>query len=271
VAREISVVVPARCRATDLAGLLGCLEAQTLDRDRFEILIVDDASDPPLRGALRLDQPSGSYAARNAGIAAARAPLLAFTDADCLPEPRWLEAGLIALGTAPRAAGRIEMIGGETYFERLDRARFLRQDRYVDEGFGATANLFVRREVFDAIGTFDARLRSGGDAELGRRASAARFPIVFAPDAVVRHPCRRSARELLGKAHRVGVGFGQTARLHGIDARSPSRAGDRLRLFSSKEPLIAAGLLALHGATLLGALLGYMRAEDDIGRHPGAG
>jgi hypothetical protein len=177
---------------------------------------------------------------------------------------------LTAVGASPRVAGKIEMIGGDSYVERLDRARFLRQQRYVSEGFGASANLFVRREVFDAIGLFDARLLSGGDAELGRRATAAGFPIQFAEDVVVRHPCRSRAKALLAKAHRVGLGFGQTARLYGFDARSPSRAGDRLRLFAENDPWLAPGLIALHGATLLGAVRGYMRAKDDLDRHPGA-
>jgi glycosyltransferase involved in cell wall biosynthesis len=252
--------------------VLRALESQTLPREDFEVIVVDDASDPPLAHAhARLDRPLGAYAARNAGLLAAGADAIAFTDADCIPDPGWLAAGLAALRTAPRAAGRIEMIGGAGFVERLDRARFLRQERYVAEGFGATANLFVRREVFDAVGPFDPRLRSGGDAELGRRATAAGFPILFAEDAVVRHPCRRTALELLSKAHRVGLGFGQTARLYGLDGRSSARARDRVRLLRGEDPLIAAGLVALHGATLLGALFGYMRAKDDLDRHPRAG
>ncbi len=259
----VSVVVAARCDAASLDRLLRDLERQTLPREDFEIAIVDDASAPPLAGAhLRLDRPSGAYAARNAGIRATTGVALAFTDADCRPDPDWLRAGLAALTTVPRVAGRIELTAGDppSYCERLDRARFLRQDRYVAEGFGATANLFVRREVFDAVGLFDARLTSGGDAEHGRRAAAAGFPIALAPAAVVRHPSRTDARALLSKAHRVGVGFGQTARLYGFDPRAPGRAEDRLRLFTGADPLLAAGLLALHGATLLGAIRGYFGA-----------
>ncbi len=268
---EASVIVPARASATEVAELLEHLERQTIDRDRFEILIVDDHSEPPLAtAALRLTDARGSYAARNAGIRAARGKVLAFTDVDCRPEPSWLQAGLTAVAAHPRAAGRIELTAGEppTWIERLDRARFLRQRQYVAEGFGATANLFVRREVFDAIGLFDERLLSGGDAELGRRAAA--FPIVFAADAVVRHPCRSDARALLSKAHRVGIGFGQTIRFHGFDTRAPKRASDRLTLLSQADPLLAAGLLALHGATLLGVARGYIRAKDALRRGPGA-
>lgn len=270
----MSVVVPARATGVALRRLLLALEAQTLPREDFEIVVVDDASDPPLDAPapvrmIRLDRPSGSYAARNAGVSEAKGQAVAFTDVDCVPDRRWLQAGLQSLARAPRIAGVVELIGAQppSLVERLDRARFLRQDRYVAEGFGATANLFVRREVFTAVGLFDPRLSSGGDAEHGRRASTAGFPIELDRAAIVRHPCRRELLALLMKAHRVGFGFGQTARLHGVDvSRASERAQDRLRRGASapagERALLTAGMLALHGATALGALRGYLAGDE---------
>lgn len=49
-------------------------------------------------------------AARNRAARAARASNLAFTDADCLPEPDWLENGLIELESADLVAGEIRSI-----------------------------------------------------------------------------------------------------------------------------------------------------------------
>ena len=79
------------------AELLAALAAQSF-RD-FEILLVDNAPEEPrpplaLPGAARIlpcAEP-GSYAARNLGTAAARGRILAFTDADCRPDPGWLAA-----------------------------------------------------------------------------------------------------------------------------------------------------------------------------------
>lgn len=270
----MSVVVPARATDAKLRRLLLALAGQTLAREEIEILVVDDASDPPLQvppgvRLIRMPRPSGSYAARNAGISEASSSAIAFTDVDCVPDRVWLQAGLRALKHAPRIAGAIELIGAQppSLVERLDQARFLRQDRYVCEGFGATANLFVRREVFDRVGHFDPRLTSGGDAEHGRRAERAGYRIELAKDAIVRHPCRRELRALLMKAHRVGVGFGQTARLHGVDlSRASARAQDRLQLGrnapAGERALVAAGMLALHGATMLGALRGYLAGGE---------
>jgi glycosyltransferase involved in cell wall biosynthesis len=265
---DASVIIPAR-NAADIQRLSDALDAQTIARARFEVVVVDDASTPaidycgsgPAR-VVRLDRHAGSYAARNAGIRAAVGRALAFTDADCVPDPEWLEAGLRALETSPRAAGRILVTTGSepNLWERLDRARFLRQERYVEEGFGATANLFMRREVIDAVGPFDERLPSGGDAEHGQRARA--FPIVLAADAMVRHAARSTARALLGKAHRVGLGLGCQVRLHGLGGLF-DRASDRLRVGSRTGDSLAVslGLLAVHGATALGVVRGLLDDE----------
>jgi glycosyltransferase involved in cell wall biosynthesis len=287
-----SVIVPFRNAGEGLRVLLDCLRAQTYPRDRFEVLFVDDASTddcadelerelatgPGLRPWARLlRHPArrGSYAARNSGIEISRAPAFAFTDADCRPDAEWLERGLATLDDAPRAAGWIELerTDESSVAEMIDASRFLRQAHYVREGFGATANLFVRREVFDAAGLFDSRIFSGGDHEFGQRAERAGFAIVLAKDAVVRHSCRTSFRALFRKAERVGYGFGQVARLRGTSlSEFAARAGDRLTLGSGRELrarqqsaprgprrlLLAAGHLAMGACTAAGVLRGYL-------------
>ena len=96
---EISVVAPVYRHWALVPGLLAALGAQSLDADRFEILLVDNdpaagTAPPPLPGNARVlpGTAPGSYAARNAGAASARGALIAFTDADCNPDPDWLEA-----------------------------------------------------------------------------------------------------------------------------------------------------------------------------------
>jgi hypothetical protein len=160
----------------------------------------------------------------------------------------------------PRAAGRIVVpcSAPTAVLEQLDAARFFRQQRYVLESFAATANLFVRRAVFDAVGHFDERLLSGGDQEFGARAHAAGVPIDYAPAAVVHHAARRSLSELLAKAHRVGVGFGQGLRYHSFaHLGAGPRIADRLRLISHaarRDDLLGPVRLALvAGQTLLAA------------------
>ncbi len=82
---------------------------------------------------------------------------------------------------------------------------FQQRQRIEESHWGVTANLFVRRNVIDAVGPFSNELISGGDAEWCRRAHAAGHRIVFAERARVDHPERGSLVELLSKARRVPV------------------------------------------------------------------
>ena len=253
----ISVIVPVHNAKGDIPELVEALVGQTLVPSAYEIILVDDGStdgslsrlvdSPPsspseaIRPRLRVvrcPRRCGSYAARNRGLEAAVGANIAFTDADGRPEPGWLEAGLDALKTVPRVAGKVELVcsAAPSVFELVDAARFLRQRRYVREGFGATANLFVRREVFERIGPFDERLLSGGDHEFGQRATAAGIPIAYAAGSVVRHPCRRSFREIARKAFRVGFGFGQALGIGGKSTLRASlgRALDRIKLSTGR-------------------------------------
>jgi glycosyltransferase involved in cell wall biosynthesis len=290
----ISVIIPFRNARPQLPGLLNALKCQTA-RDTFEVIWIDDASgdggDRWLKDQLpagwRLvahPEPRGSYAARNSGLRVAAASNLAFTDVDCRPREDWLDRGLAALGTAPRVAGRIdlELSSAPSTAELVDAGRFLRQHRYVHEGFGATANLFVQKRVFDVVGVFDERLKSGGDYEFGLRCTQAGIGIRYGEDVVVSHPARSSLRELLSKGERVGFGTGQLIRRGGIPFRRfASRVSDRFALArrrgvsersvpieDRKRSLLVSGLhLLVLVSTVVGGVRGFLlpgaRASHD--------
>jgi glycosyltransferase involved in cell wall biosynthesis len=217
---DVSVVVPVRNGATSIGRLLDALAQQ--EPVRFEVIVVDNGSTDgtgdvarrhPLEVRVVEESRPGSYAARNAGLAVARAPVLAFTDADCTPEPSWLRAGLAVLdeGGADLAGGAVQAVPSTnaTVWERYDRAVYLRQRDLVEHHeWAVTANLFVRRAVTDVIGGFDASLPSSGDREFCLRAGRAGFRIVYAPDAVVGHQPRTSMRETWTLNRRVGAGMG---------------------------------------------------------------
>jgi len=90
----VSVIVPAYNAARTLGACLEALGQQTMPREQYEIILVDDGStDDTAQIAgryagvkvLKLARNRGAAAARNAGIAAAQGELLLFTDADCIP------------------------------------------------------------------------------------------------------------------------------------------------------------------------------------------
>jgi glycosyltransferase involved in cell wall biosynthesis len=201
---EVSVVVPSHERPLRLRWLLNALEEQTLDRSRWELVVVHDSlgdateallESHPLKldGVLRhrrLDAGTGTPARqRNVGWQMARAPLIAFTDDDCRPEPGWLAA---LLETAAKHPGAIVQgaVRPDPYETDLMRATHFRTLEVDPPGpFAQTANILYPRPLLETTGGFDELLptAAGEDTELAMRARAAGAGYVGQADAVVNH------------------------------------------------------------------------------------
>lgn len=213
---DIDVIVPVLDGGTRFDTCLAALASQ--EGVRLRVIVVDNGSRDgsgaraAAAGALVVHESRrSSYAARNRGLAESSAPVIAFTDADCVPERGWAAAGLEALTRHgfDLAAGAVNQEPGRTLAGRHDALTYLDQEEFVRRGYAATANLFVRREVLGTIGPFLADLRSGGDLELTQRAVAAGFRLGYEPSATVSHPPRQRMSALLGKAWRISVGHGE--------------------------------------------------------------
>jgi glycosyltransferase involved in cell wall biosynthesis len=196
-----SVVVPTYRRPDLLDRCLAALVAQDFDATEFEILIADDpASESTARQVeawrartsvklryLPVVGAHGPAAARNVGWQRATAPIIAFTDDDCIPDPRWLARGVAAFRDETAAVtGRVVVPRPEmpTDYERdaagLERGEFV------------TANCFVRRDVLEAVGGFDERFACAWreDSDLHFVILRREGRIDRAEDAVVVHPVR---------------------------------------------------------------------------------
>ena len=198
-APDVSVLVATHDRPELLGEMLDALARQTLPRDRFEVIVVDDASGPSTKTVLdaaadnlmlrviRNDANTGAPAARNLGWRAANSPLIAFTDDDCAPSPRWLEAGLRAWdGRARRVVqGRTQPAGGRSILELHPMLQSIEVAGLSPES--ETCNIFYPRALLDELGGFDESVRVGEDLELGWAARRAGAEPVFAPDALVEH------------------------------------------------------------------------------------
>lgn len=217
---RFSVIVPVYEHWDRIPDLLNALKCQRWNGG-FEVLLVDNGSSqsskyPKLPGFARIlwsGQP-GSYAARNAGIAAARGEWLVFTDADCIPDVGWLagfDRAVASGGTkAGIYAGRVQVCSTDSVcvnsYQIYDMVKGIPQRHYVHRGYGATANLCVAREIVERIGVFDPKRFSGGDAELCRRARLYGYPLSYVADASVAHPARDSWQALVTKTRRVKGG-----------------------------------------------------------------
>src|SRR4051812_31448692 len=106
---RISVVIPTRDRGAEAAAAARAVLSDPCD---LELVVVDQSQDDASVAALReIDDPRlrvvrstlrGASNARNAGVAATTAPLLAFTDDDCRPEPGWASTMLRLFEEEPK-------------------------------------------------------------------------------------------------------------------------------------------------------------------------
>jgi glycosyltransferase involved in cell wall biosynthesis len=227
----VSVIVPVWNDAGRLGECLRALEGQTYPGDLLEVVVVDNGSEEPVgpsvmhfgRASLVREERPGSYAARNCGLAHARGEVVAFTDADCLPAPDWVEKGVARLklgGARTIVAGRIETFTHAKQrpnaVEQYEVLFALAQGEFVRRyGFGATANLFAWRETFGRVGPFDAELKSGGDLEWCRRAAGAGYKVEYDEEILVRHPARATLSQLYRKIVRVAGGLHDLRRIKG--------------------------------------------------------
>lgn len=216
---DVTVIVPAHNAAATIGATLDALAAQDFG-GAYEVIVVDDGSSDDT-GAIarradvdvlvRHDVALGPAVARNAGRAAARGRLLAYTDADCVPAPDWLTRGTAALRGADLVQGSVAPAEDPGPFDRT---------LWVSEAsprLYETANLFVTPEVFDRVGGFRAFTQPGpglrpatGTEHFGEdivfaleaRRSGATF--AFAPDAAVRHAVfRRGPRAFVAERRRL--------------------------------------------------------------------
>jgi GT2 family glycosyltransferase len=122
------------------------------------------------------------------GWRAARAPIIAFTDDDCIPSPGWLRAGLAAMSDASvaGASGRLIMpLPPHPTDYELNAAR-------LTEGQFITANCFYRHSAVELAGGFDERFTAAWreDSDLQFALLERGMVLVSAPDAIITHPIR---------------------------------------------------------------------------------
>jgi GT2 family glycosyltransferase len=233
VAPDISVVIPVHNGAGTLPALLDSLAQQSLARERFEVIVVDNASTDATaaiaeRAAARVvAEPHPNRAlARNRGVEVARAHRIAFTDADCVATPDWLAALERHVWGTPLVAGEVLVTttSNPNAIERFERLWRFGQEAWVQQGWAATANLAIEREVFEKLGGFDTTWSHiGEDVDLCWRARGAGFGLEFCPDAIVEHDADRELGEFLKRAFRHGYSTTQAHYRLGVGHR-PWRA-----------------------------------------------
>jgi glycosyltransferase involved in cell wall biosynthesis len=206
---DVAVVVCTRNRPALLRRALASLAEQTLARDRYQIVVADNgdgsgaavAKDAEADLILRVAEP-GVSRTRNAGWRAATAPRLAFLDDDAEADPAWLELGLQildrsgAISTGGPILPLYDAPPPAWFRDEYELRTWGDEERLLVPGESFSgSNLFLIRDVLDAIGGFDDRLGMRADEiavgeeplffeHLWRRSDPR---VVYSPRLIVRH------------------------------------------------------------------------------------
>ena len=274
-ALDISVIIPAYNAAGTLPAVLNALQAQDLDRRQFEVLVVDDGSTDATPDRLKAfaagtklnfswwrrdrSRSFGPAAARNEALARAAGRVIAFTDADCVPDPDWLR-------TIRRSVidEKWAIVGGEV---RTDDFQIFPWKVAPAGHVGVTANLACDAAKLGRL-RFSEDFRGAGceDADLIMAAKKMGFPLHYEPRMKVLHPVNTvTVRAALRRAFWRGENDVMLRRRHDPRELDPKKMSwlTRPLLFGRVSPLaLAAAALLLAAIMLLGrpALLGAFAA-----------
>lgn len=167
----VSVLVAARNEADYLPDCLRFLQAQSLERGRFEIIVIDDhsidgtsavATDFGVQCIRLSGDAAGKAAALHAGIGVARGRIIAVTDADCRPPKRWLEEMVRTMrdDSVGMVCG-VTVVAGRSLLARIQAADWTLL-LTIAAGFSALGlpltamgnNMIFRRGAYDAVGGY---------------------------------------------------------------------------------------------------------------------
>lgn len=241
---RVTVVIPVRDHLDYIAALLSAPKALA---EAAEILVVDDASSDPdaLRAVVttaahpnvrmvRMDVGRGPAAARNYGAALARTDVLAFVDADCMPESGWMapllahfdDAKVGAAAPRVRAQEHSEARASSTT-EALLAFELARgpletgpEARSVGPGHQVlhvpSAAILVRKAAFEAVEGFDERFDrpTGEDTDFEWRMVQAGWTVRYEPSSEVRHPVRADLVKVLRQRFVYQLSEATLARRH---------------------------------------------------------
>jgi glycosyltransferase involved in cell wall biosynthesis len=188
----VSVIIPAKNARSYIEKCILAVRENSYPSEKTELIVVDNGStDSTTEISSRLAdkvltmQEGTISAARNKGASVARGEILAFLDADCIPVPGWLSAGVNTVLEYKGLVGANYSVPENPVW--IESVWFRNCHQEVMEVHHLPAgNLFISAELFNSIAGFNESLITGEDSELCTRVKKI-APVVSNPDISVIH------------------------------------------------------------------------------------
>jgi len=237
---DVSVVVVAYNEERNIGECLDSLLRQQYTKGKYEIVVVDGCSKD------RTAEIAESYAKshpfirlirnpgrtipsnRNAGIRNSQYPYIAFTDADCICPPDWLEKLTDGYIQCLREGVNVGAVGGgnisddqfgsvsaaigiafDTPFSSLgtQQTRIWKTRKEVESL--ATLNVLYKKSIFDEVTYFDeSKKLSATDWVLNYHLRKRGYKLFYIPDVVILHKMRTTLPSFAKQMLRYGIGRG---------------------------------------------------------------
>ena len=277
---KVSVVIPTKNRAALVAQTIECIESQTVSRDQYEVIVIDNDSSDDTRSILEknartysnlklgFQEKPGAAATRNVGLRMAKAELVLFIDDDVQAEPALIQSHIEyqQKNSGASVIGAITIPWGGTTEPFL---RYLRDNRIlnpytpskgpIDFSYYHTCNVSTPAEVLLKVGGFNEGFSIYGmeDIELGYRLENAGSRMIFGPEAKALHYRFPHYQEFMGRCEQAGYSLGHLLSVHPELKKRFVENGRITRRIKNFHPLYKWAAVAM--APIFGALTGWER------------
>ncbi len=231
VQKEVSIIVPVYNSSLTISKTLDSLKQIDFSKDKLEIVMVDDGSTDNSLDVIReckiyglkiiKQKNQGPGAARNNGVRNSKGKFLYFTDSDCYIR----EDCIKQLYNKFKVDKKIGAVGGAIELPPEEKNVWAVADHYASwyhhnpkikshyVRSTPTANLMIKRGVFDNIGYFKEKIKAGEDVEFGARMQQAGYKFYSLNNAYVYHYNRNNLRDFFKHGYKWGF-YGASVRIN---------------------------------------------------------
>jgi len=231
----LSIIIPTHNSESTIKRCLDSLTSQSIPRDQFEIIVVDDGSkDKTVQIAKEcvtdnviVTEPCFQGKARNIGVESSKGEFLAFIDSDCTAKEGWINSIISELKKLDAVTGPIENGNSQSNvawaeylieFGGWDKYRKRSQVRFLPG-----CNQAYKKSAFEKTDGFE-ETPSSEDVLFGESLRKAGIIPQFSPTVRIEHLCRTEKEKVLKNMKLLGK-YSSKARKH-----SPSMAYSSLMI-----------------------------------------